>query len=103
MTVRVVRCGEPASIRHVMKFGVKDSHKLAEIRCPARRLFRCGHEGGMMVHRLEERDLNAVSGVADAEGAIAEAARSACKRSRMPLCDGPARNCRQAVRRGASD
>ena len=76
MTFWVVHFGEPACIRYVMKLGVQDSHKLAEIRCPARRLFRGGHECGMMVHRLEERDFNAVSRVAYTEGTVTEAARS---------------------------
>jgi len=77
---RVVDIGEPTRIGHVMNLGIQRSHKLAEIRCPTRRLIRRSHVGSMMVHRLEARDLDAVSGAASAEGTIAETARTVGRR-----------------------
>jgi len=58
---------------HVMKMAVDVEVDFPELRGPARRLPRAGHEACVMVNRLEQRRLELPSGIEDAKASAAEA------------------------------
>ena len=77
ITVRIERRNWlPCRNSQIMQVCIDRHDDLPELRRPARRFVRSGHEAGVMVNRLEQCGLKTVPNVEHAVAAIGKAARS---------------------------